>query len=322
MRSPQRSTQSAGGSPALDRRHLGRQAEGVEAEAEEHGVAAGAAEARVGVADRVVADVAHVQVARGERAGGLDVDGRPGPARAQACRKRARSTPRRPAARARSLARVVFRASVAHGWSVPKRPNAHALGRRGASASAAWTVRPLTGHARRGETRPLRSNAFEGRGKRRGMALGAAAAICTVTALGGCGGGSDTTTLHLIEHAETDTLQHIGPANESGFRGARACLRQPCIRLRQQEPGRQRQRQLCPHRAGQSVRVHLDGHSRRRPAHRGGAVLRRRPGLGSRDHRRHRPVRDLRADEAPCAQPRKKPSTTSSTKSTNSDGCR
>ena len=60
---------------ALDRRHLGRQAEGVEAEAEEDGVAAGAAEAGVGVADRVVADVAHVQFARGERARGLDVDG-------------------------------------------------------------------------------------------------------------------------------------------------------------------------------------------------------------------------------------------------------
>ena len=59
---------------ALDRRQLGRQAEGVEAEAEEDGVAAAAAEAGVGVADRVVADVAHVQVARGERARGLDVD--------------------------------------------------------------------------------------------------------------------------------------------------------------------------------------------------------------------------------------------------------
>ncbi len=60
---------------ALDRRHLGGQAEGVEAEAEEHRVAAGAAEAGIGVADRVVADVAHVQFARGEGAGGLDVDG-------------------------------------------------------------------------------------------------------------------------------------------------------------------------------------------------------------------------------------------------------
>jgi allene oxide cyclase len=32
----------------------------------------------------------------------------------------------------------------------------------------------------------------------------------------GCGGGDDNgkTTLHVVEHATTDTLQHIGPANE------------------------------------------------------------------------------------------------------------
>ena len=30
----------------------------------------------------------------------------------------------------------------------------------------------------------------------------------------GCGGGSDTTTIELIEHAETDVVRHIGPANE------------------------------------------------------------------------------------------------------------
>jgi hypothetical protein len=62
---------------ALDRRHLGRQAEGIEAEAEEDVVAAGAAEARIGIADRVVAHVPHVEFARGEGAGGLDIDGRP-----------------------------------------------------------------------------------------------------------------------------------------------------------------------------------------------------------------------------------------------------
>lgn len=34
-------------------------------------------------------------------------------------------------------------------------------------------------------------------------------------AIAGCGGSSSsTTTLHVIEHADTDTLQHIGPANE------------------------------------------------------------------------------------------------------------
>ena len=61
---------------ALDRRQLGRQPEGVEAEAEQDRVAAAAAEASVGVAERVVADVAHVQIARGERARRLDVDPR------------------------------------------------------------------------------------------------------------------------------------------------------------------------------------------------------------------------------------------------------
>jgi len=41
------------------------------------------------------------------------------------------------------------------------------------------------------------------------LALGAAALFA------GCGSsGSDTTTLHVIEHAKTDTLQHIGPASE------------------------------------------------------------------------------------------------------------
>jgi allene oxide cyclase len=40
------------------------------------------------------------------------------------------------------------------------------------------------------------------------------AAACAAGLLAGCGGGSDTTTLHLIEHAETDTVRHIGPPNE------------------------------------------------------------------------------------------------------------
>jgi hypothetical protein len=41
------------------------------------------------------------------------------------------------------------------------------------------------------------------------VALGTAAGL-----LAGCGGGSDTTTMHLIEHAETDTVRHIGPKSE------------------------------------------------------------------------------------------------------------
>ena len=103
---------------ALDRRHLGRQAEGVEAEAEQDGVAAGAAVAGVGVADRVVADVPHVQVARGEGARGLDVDrllpvlGIGGVVGAGL----------RPGGLALGLdrPRVVFRACVAHDRSLPK----------------------------------------------------------------------------------------------------------------------------------------------------------------------------------------------------------
>lgn len=44
--------------------------------------------------------------------------------------------------------------------------------------------------------------------------IGVLAALGTL-ALYGCGGGSSTTTLHVVEHADTDTLQHIGPASES-----------------------------------------------------------------------------------------------------------
>jgi allene oxide cyclase len=41
------------------------------------------------------------------------------------------------------------------------------------------------------------------------------AALCAAGLFAaGCGGGSDTTTMHLIEHAETDTVVHIGPAKE------------------------------------------------------------------------------------------------------------
>lgn len=40
------------------------------------------------------------------------------------------------------------------------------------------------------------------------LALGASALLA------GCGSSSDTTTIPVIEHANTDILQHIGPANE------------------------------------------------------------------------------------------------------------
>jgi allene oxide cyclase len=41
-----------------------------------------------------------------------------------------------------------------------------------------------------------------------------AAILCAAGLFAGCGGSTDTTTMNLIEHAETDTVRHIGPANE------------------------------------------------------------------------------------------------------------
>ena len=88
---------------AGDRAELGRQAERVEAEREQHVVAARAAEARVGVADRVAAHVADVDVARRERRRRLDVEVRPIRRRRQACVNASRS---RQAACRRCLDRV------------------------------------------------------------------------------------------------------------------------------------------------------------------------------------------------------------------------
>lgn len=43
----------------------------------------------------------------------------------------------------------------------------------------------------------------------------AAAILATAILAAGCGGSdSETTTIKLIEHAETDTVRHIGPAKE------------------------------------------------------------------------------------------------------------
>jgi Allene oxide cyclase len=42
-----------------------------------------------------------------------------------------------------------------------------------------------------------------------------ALAVCAAGAFAGCGGGSDETTVKVIEHAETDTVRHIGPKSES-----------------------------------------------------------------------------------------------------------
>lgn len=40
------------------------------------------------------------------------------------------------------------------------------------------------------------------------------AVVCAASLLSACGGGSDSETVKLIEHAETDTVRHIGPASE------------------------------------------------------------------------------------------------------------
>jgi len=40
------------------------------------------------------------------------------------------------------------------------------------------------------------------------------AMLLALAFLAGCGDDSDTTTIKLIEHAETDTVRHIGPASE------------------------------------------------------------------------------------------------------------
>jgi hypothetical protein len=43
--------------------------------------------------------------------------------------------------------------------------------------------------------------------------------LCTAGLIGGCGDSSDETTMSLIEHAETDTVRHIGPAGEEDSAG-------------------------------------------------------------------------------------------------------
>jgi hypothetical protein len=45
------------------------------------------------------------------------------------------------------------------------------------------------------------------------------ALACAAWLIAGCGGGSDTTTIKVIEHAETDTVRHIGPPQEEDSAG-------------------------------------------------------------------------------------------------------
>ncbi len=51
------------------------------------------------------------------------------------------------------------------------------------------------------------------------QALPLLATLCATGLVVGCGGGSNTTTMNLIEHAETDTVRHIGPAKEEDSAG-------------------------------------------------------------------------------------------------------
>jgi hypothetical protein len=46
-----------------------------------------------------------------------------------------------------------------------------------------------------------------------------ALACAAVFLFAGCGDSEDTTTIELIEHAETDTVRHIGPAKEEDSAG-------------------------------------------------------------------------------------------------------
>jgi len=43
--------------------------------------------------------------------------------------------------------------------------------------------------------------------------------LCAAGLLGACGDSSDTETIALIEHAETDVVRHIGPAKEEDSAG-------------------------------------------------------------------------------------------------------
>lgn len=45
------------------------------------------------------------------------------------------------------------------------------------------------------------------------------AVVCAASLLVACGSGSNSETIELIEHAETDTVQHTGPANEEDSAG-------------------------------------------------------------------------------------------------------
>src|ERR1051325_9662275 len=89
--------------------------------------------------------------------------------------------------------------------------------RSGHSAVLRWPSRPLTTRSCRGETLDSPTRPEVTQMKARYLVPIAAASAAGL--LAGCGDGSDTTTIKLIEHAETDVVRHIGPAKEEDSAG-------------------------------------------------------------------------------------------------------
>src|SRR3954447_4913193 len=76
-------------------------------------------------------------------------------------------------------------------------------------ATAAVDRRPVR---RRDSDQPSSPPRGEGLTMRARHVLPLVAVLCAAGFVAGCGGSSDETTMSLIEHAETDTVRHIGPA--------------------------------------------------------------------------------------------------------------
>lgn len=100
-------------------------------------------------------------------------------------------------------------AHAPQGMAAGKRP----LGRAGQPGAPRWTVWPLTAAPARRETRKHVLSHPKGRQMKASYAA-TATVLCLAGLLAGCGGSGETT-VKVIEHAETDTVRHIGPASES-----------------------------------------------------------------------------------------------------------
>ena len=183
-------------------------------------------------------------------------------------------------------------------------------------ARGLWPLCPLTAARLRGETaEAIPSNPLEGRLMKLHRLVPLALAVRRRPAR------RRLRRRLRYDHDRTDRARRNGrrpphrPRQGGRLGGRRAHLRQPGLRLGEQEAGRDRQRHLHPHRRRQGVGVHLDRVALRRPDHRRGPLLRRER-LDARDHRRDRRIR--RAPAVRCSftrATRKKRSTTSPTKS-------